>query len=279
MAFSAKFGSQIRRNSLIQRWRRWQLAHRGLFEQVQRVCLFVGHGRSGHSLIAALLNAHPQIVMADEIDSLQWVDKGCSRQQLYGYMLAQAEAYAGKKSRKGKALGKLHSYEVPGQWQGKFQQLRVIGEASLTTARLHNQPTLLAKLEAIVAVPVSFLQVVRNPYDGISRLCQLGTGDLEQAIAHYFWVCERVQLFRERLPAEQFYLLYHEQFLADGQGELAKLGQFVGVEMEEAYLAACAGILFTKPKQARHEISWSSSQIAQVAEQISKYPFLDGYGW
>lgn len=275
----AKWG---RKSKLFELWQWWQLTQKGrqsihLFDTVERYCLFVGHGRSGHSLIAALLNAHSQIVMADEVNSLHWLEKGLSREQLYGYILTHAEAYAAKGSRKGKALGKLYSYEVAGQWQGKFKEIRVIGEASLATAHLHNNPALLERLRAVVGVPVIFLQVVRNPYDGISRISQLSQMPLDKAVRHYFWVCERVQQFRATVSAQDIWLVRHEALLANGKEYLGELGQFLGLEMDEAYLEACAGILFRKPQTARHELAWSPEQIANVAGQIEKYSFLTGY--
>jgi len=34
------------------------------FSEIETYCTFIGYSRSGHSIIAALLDAHPNIVMA-----------------------------------------------------------------------------------------------------------------------------------------------------------------------------------------------------------------------
>jgi len=44
-----------------------------LFDKVRTYVMFVGYPRSGHSLIGSLLDAHPNVVIAHEMDALQFV--------------------------------------------------------------------------------------------------------------------------------------------------------------------------------------------------------------
>ena len=44
---------------------------RKLYDGIQTFVLFIGYGRSGHSLVAAILDAHPKIVIAHEFDVLR----------------------------------------------------------------------------------------------------------------------------------------------------------------------------------------------------------------
>ena len=52
------------------------------FDSIETYCGFVGYPRSGHTLVAALLNAHPEIVMANELGALDWLNKGLGRSQI-----------------------------------------------------------------------------------------------------------------------------------------------------------------------------------------------------
>ena len=36
----------------------------GLFDDVERVCLFIGYQRSSHSLVGSILDAHPEAAIA-----------------------------------------------------------------------------------------------------------------------------------------------------------------------------------------------------------------------
>src|SRR4029079_16080765 len=53
--------------------------HRAEIESVERFCMFIGHARSGHSIVGAALDAHPNIVTAHEANALLWLRGGMSR--------------------------------------------------------------------------------------------------------------------------------------------------------------------------------------------------------
>ncbi len=111
--------------------------HRADFADGAPFLLFVGHPRSGHSLVGSLLDAHPDVVVSHELDALKYVAAGYRRDQLFTLVLehAKANAAAGRKS-----WG--YSYAVPGQWQGRYDQLAVVGDkrGRATTARLAERP-------------------------------------------------------------------------------------------------------------------------------------------
>lgn len=263
---------------------RWQLSLQSRhyladFAHVQSYALFIGHGRSSHSLVAALLNAHPNVVMADELDSLSYVAEGISRSQLYTLIIQSAAHHAKKGNRKGDWRGRGYSYQIAGQWQGNYEQLRIIGEASLATAYFHNNLPLFEKLVGVVQVPVKAIQVVRNPYDSITRLSKVSQISLDLATEHYFWVCERVKQFRKWFPAGNTILIHNEELIANPQTTLQRLTTFFDLPLPPDYTAACTAILFKKPNQARHEASWSPEAIANVAKCIPHYNFLAGYSY
>ena len=85
--------------------------------------LFVGHPRSGHSLVGSLLDAHPDIVVSHELDALQYVAVGYPASAA---VHARARARRDQRRRRRKSWG--YSYAVPGQWQGRFARLQVVGD-------------------------------------------------------------------------------------------------------------------------------------------------------
>ncbi|MCA1614387.1 MAG: sulfotransferase, partial [Acidobacteria bacterium] len=146
--------------SLYDSWRR-----REDFSALRAYCMFVGYPRSGHSLVGSLLDAHPDVVIAHELDALKYVRARFRREQLFHLLLDKSEEFT--------ARGRQwngYSYEVPGQWQGRRRSLRVIGDkkGGGSTMRLGADPRLLARLRRTVGVPVKLVHVVRNPFDNIS---------------------------------------------------------------------------------------------------------------
>jgi hypothetical protein len=62
---------------------------------IERYCLFIGAPRNGHSLVGALLDAHPQMVVAHELGVPRYVAARFSRRQVLYLLAANARRAAG----------------------------------------------------------------------------------------------------------------------------------------------------------------------------------------
>ncbi|MDP9138749.1 MAG: hypothetical protein M3N38_11330, partial [Pseudomonadota bacterium] len=54
-----------------------------VFDDLEVYCTFIGYPRSGHSIMGSLLDAHPNIIIAHELDALRFLKAGFSERQLY----------------------------------------------------------------------------------------------------------------------------------------------------------------------------------------------------
>jgi hypothetical protein len=252
-----------------------------LFDQLKTYCLFTGHARSGHSIVGALLDAHPNAVIADEVDSLRYVEAGFNRDQLCYMLLTKANLVNEKKGRlKPGRDGKTYSYAVPGQWQGRFSQLHVIGDtrAGGSTIRIGQDPAILPKLQALMpGVALKIINVVRNPFDNISTKIVRREMTFEKSISDYFRNCEIIANLEQQLNPAMFLMVRQEAVITRPQETLRQICDFVGLEPSPAYLDACAGILYSSPAQSRHKVDWTPQLIASVQAQIDKFAFLAGY--
>src|SRR5512134_3319196 len=57
----------------------WAHKQPGLFGEVRDYVMFLGHARSGGTLAGALLDAHPNAIIGDEVDVFQYVNAGFER--------------------------------------------------------------------------------------------------------------------------------------------------------------------------------------------------------
>ena len=92
--------------------------------------MFIGYPRSSHSLVAAILDAHPEIIIPNEYNVIKSWNKyrpstarktKMSKYRLF-YALHQRsreQALFGKRSNGGKTG--YYNYNVPGLWQGGYQ--------------------------------------------------------------------------------------------------------------------------------------------------------------
>ena len=99
------------------------LRHRQDFDRVERFCLFLGYSRSGHTLPGAMLSAHPNAVVAHELDVLRYVEMGFDRDAIFSLLCDRDRWFC---RRHCEWTG--YSYAIPNQWQGRYETLRVIGD-------------------------------------------------------------------------------------------------------------------------------------------------------
>jgi len=252
-----------------------------LFREVRTFCFFVGHNKSGTSLLGGLLDAHPNVILSDEVDALQYVEAGFARDQIFHLLLKGSRSEA----RKGRVTARRlqpYSFLVPGQWQGRFTTPFVVGDGrtGTSTQRLGVNRRVLDQLPQVMSgVDVKLFQVIRNPFDPISVMTIRGRRTFRNAIDHYFTACDTLLDIRRRMDPASLLPVRYETFVADPRAGLAAVCAFVGVEPEQGYLDACASIIRPRPDRSRERVDWTRQWIDEVERRLAGYDFLEGYAY
>lgn len=255
--------------------------HQDHFSEVDTVCLFIGHVKSGGTLIGSMLDAHPEALISDEVDLLRYLAAGFGRQQLFQLV----EKGSRREAMKGRVTARRlepYALAVPGSFQGRATRVRVVGDvrAGPTTRRLGAQPELLHRLHQVVAPSrPRYIHVVRNPFDPISAMVRRGQRTFVNAIQDYTEQCYRLLRLRETLPADQVLTVRYESFTRDPVRELAGVCEFLGLPTDGSYLDACASIVEPDRPGERESIAWDEMSVESVRDMIASVPFLGGYGW
>lgn len=259
-------------------------ANRPDFEQLRTFCCFVGHGRSGGTLVGALLNAHPSIVMSNELNALRRLRTGLTGDQLYRviYLVSHRQVLRGSRG------GGGYSYAVTGQWQGRHKELHVIGDrkAGATAYEVLSNPRSLEILERKIKLEKKFFHVVRNPFDVIATTYQKTLKEqgesadehLSREIRNFFARCRAVQLIEQKFGNKALLHVHHERLITDPFGELNRICRFLGVEADPDYLKACAGILNKSPNQSRKLLTWTDENAGHIKMAMKDFPWLASYG-
>lgn len=272
-AFEAADLQRRRLSSRVTAWR-----ERDRYDAVRTFCLLIGHTKSGGSLLGALLDAHPNAVLADEVDALEYFSAGFTPHQIFSLL----EKGARREAMKGRVTARRlepYSLAVPGQWQGRTTTLRTIGDskAGIATQRLGADPTLIDRLDAhLGGVELRFVHVVRNPFDPISAMMLRGKRTFAGACDRYFANCTILHDLHTRLPMTRILTVRYENMVAEPAEQLAAACRFLGLETDDAYVTACASVVGARPPE-REQVDWSEPEIEQVMTAMTKYPFLDGY--
>lgn len=253
--------------------------NRKQFDEVETHCEFIGYPRSGHSLIGALMNAHPDMVLAHEVFALRYFYLGFSRRQVYSLIMSNAR----RSAQPGQILGG-YAYNVPNQWQGRVRNLKVIGDKDGYGAsmRFALSPRYRERLEKEVKTKLKFVHVIRNPFDIISTRTRRATefaNDAQGGIDNFFWLCDSVAEIKRMTPATDIIDIRHEAFLQDPAGNLDNICAFFDVAASDDYLKDCASIVYDSPHRSRNKgtFKWTRELIEEVHRGIERYSWLNGY--
>lgn len=248
-----------------------------MFNDMQCFCFFVGTDRSGHSLVRALLDAHPNVVVANEYDvirHMRW-KKFHTAQQVFEELIRHS-----KKSTERDNVFTGYKYKVPGQHQGTYDKLLVVGDkqGGGTATQIRTKPVLIQRLRRLVEVPIRVIAVLRNPYDVVSTVALRSRRSLGSAAQFVRQQLKGVRIVYHRTTTEEFLRIYHENLVREPQCTLQQLCGFIGVEVTEQYLQDCASIVYTKPHKSRDASKWSKEEkLAVQCGIIEKFDWLSHY--
>lgn len=274
-------------------------------DAVDGFVFFVGYARSGHSIIASFLDAHPNIVIAHEYALLnRWAHspelfKG-HKDFLFNtlYNSSRYSAQAGLRQGAGGLRKKGYTLEVPGWYQGTYEGgITIIGDkAGGMTAQVYRQNKkrfvkVYQQLCSTSKVPVYAIHVVRNPYDNIATMLLYNEHvkqrvnltnkyhnykGLQRQIKTYFVQVESVLSMIEAGVLNDI-TIHHSSFISNPKAVMRRVCKSLSVTCSERYLQMVADRTFTTESHSRHLVEWAPELKNLVQENISKYPLLKGY--
>jgi len=251
------------------------------FKNTESFCLFIGHGRSGHSIVGALLDAHPNIIISDEADTIGMMLHGFPRNKILSAIVLKSQWQAYRKRTKSGLGGKQYSYWVPRQWQGKHHNLRVLGDskAGVTVDHLQKNPYALERLLSLLQLKLKVILVLNNSYDNIITMVLRGGRSLEKTTNNYFKKFETIIKISDQINPKDLIVVRHEQLIKHPKETLQKITNFLEMESSQNYLDACAEIIYESPNKTRNKIEWDKALINKVKENIDVIDYLTGYSY
>lgn len=252
------------------------------FRSLETFCMFIGYQRSGHSFIGALLDAHPNAVMGMEVDALNLVRMGYKRNQIFYCLMRNSEIF----TKKLRNIWTGYSYAVEGLYQGRFTDLKVIGDkkGGKSTLQLGEDFSLFMKLKDIVGIPVKILHVMRNPLDNITTMIirnlpenkKPDRNDFLDKIDLYF---KKAEINNNLMKFSKLDILdvYHEDFINDPVKELGKILHFIGLDPFPEYINLCSKKVYKEPHLSRTQLIWPQDLLDEVKARALKFSFLKKY--
>jgi hypothetical protein len=245
------------------------------FDRVQRFCFFIAPARSGHSIVAHLLSAHPEVLMSDELHALQYFKEGYSAPQVYALIKAQDARF---QSRERMKSGYDYSVEGTAQNDEKKHPL-VIGDAKGAGAAqiLSSDPEVIDRVRAAVGVPLRVFIHVRHPFDIMATKIRRKGTSLELAINALIERDRKLERAADQLQDGEKFFQRHEDLIADPKGQFEKMFNFLDVEPIPEIVEACAGKIWKAPNKTRSALQLKDEEENHLIEAMGKSKYYASY--
>jgi len=245
------------------------------WDGIRTFCLFVGYGRSGHSAVGAVLDAHPNAAVSHELNAVKRFFDGVPRDTLFDEIFARAQQQAREGRHATRAGGGIYTHNIPGQAKADASCLTVIGDkkgAGTAWQFARHGLDQIDNFRTYIGVPVRILHVIRNPFDIVAAGMALGRDNFSSTV-------DVVARLRQGCGAAEWCDIYHEDLIARPAEELARTLSFLGLPVDAEHLSRSSAYLYREPRRRRYEIEWPEGARAKVEELIARHEFLGRYRW
>ena len=269
---------------------------------IETFLFFIGWPRSGHSIIGSMLDAHPNVIIAHEYTIFSRLiedeeNQLSNRSTLFNRLYKNSYKMANIGSRTSSRNKKGYTLSMEGTWQGRFTNLKVIGDKSggRTTkmyGRNHQQiKELYQQLKATVKVPVKVVQVIRliatqTLYMG----CPIPITKINATATHRYTNFRILRRAITTLLKDSRALnnmvhdiglsplqVHSEDLIAQPVETISNICQFLNLDCSKEYLQMCAEKTFTKSSASRYLVTWDLSDVSALKQSIMKFPFFQRY--
>jgi hypothetical protein len=245
------------------------------FNSVKSYCSFLSTARSGHSIVAHLLTAHPKILISDELNAIKYFKEGYSAKQVFALIKYQDYRYQ-KRSRKKSG----YSYQVNGLWQNIYDKNpEVIGDAKgfKTVELLCGKIDYLDTLRADIGIPLRFIIHLRNPFDAITTQSIKRNVPLEESIENFINFERKLSKIHTYLSSEEYLVQRHEDLIHEPDRHFIQMFNFLEVDIMEKVIDACASKIWKNPNITREKLKWSKDNVKKVRECLKDSPLYKSY--
>jgi len=278
---------------------------------VRSVVLFIGHPRSGHSIVGSILDSHPHIVVSHELDLFnKMVDHpNWSKSEIFNafWSLSIKSSTSGLRTDTKKANRKGYSLGIPDLYQGTYESyIDVIGDkrGGRMTELLKDSPRLWKKLydrlKSVTGIPVKIFHVIRNPFDNIAtsvlfaskRASETNESIVElkkdghdylfdhklvdNQVTKYFKFYQAIEDAKVRFDLDVIEV-HGKDLIADPKKVINEMCEFLQVTCDDDYLSVCSNKIFPEESKTRYQLQWKNYQIKYVQDTIKKFSNLHRY--
>jgi len=245
-------------------------------DQSTRVVFFIGFAHSGHSLIGALIDAHSDAMIANEVNFFDVFRLGPLTADS-GILLLMEAARKNGEPTGWKNTG--YDYQFSIGHHGTYRKLSVVGDkrGGGTSKVLRTDPNILSEVYQLYGKRLRLLSVIRSPFDTIAAMSARREIPItESLVQEFFEQANSVLLAATSLDASLLQILWHEKFILEPEKELRCLYEFLGLEVNSDFVSALCKNVKRSPNERSKKIERDSHILSLIRTKMAckKYSML-----
>ena len=281
-------------------------------EQIETFIFFLGHARSGHSIVGSILDAHPHVILAHEAKLFQTLGVDLSseapqynnKSMIFNTLWRNSfnSSISGLRTEEHNAMRKGYSLSIDGLYQGSFvPPIQVIGDKNggKTTALFYTEPLkwdqVFRKLKSLLHIPIKVIQVIRNPYDNIAtsvlykskgvnvatvkhhnKSYEVDVDAMKHYTSRYFDFHEAIQQVKRKYDLTLLEV-HGKDLIENPKATILSMCDFLGISCSDDYLETCSSKLFKTESKTRYKVVWSKELITTIQDSIMNFNSLKRY--
>jgi hypothetical protein len=248
----------------------------------ERFLTFACTGQSGHTILAAILDAHPNSMVSEELKVMRKMAKGrwATPEEMFERVMKDSrDRVKGTRSYR----RRIGTIEGQGTYEDKLLLLgdKCGWDAIGNYTERGEVPRTLLSFEESIGIPLYVIHALRNPYDLISNWVMGGKGTLDNQIERFAdtaYATQRIY-YDSEFPKHRIMPIKNEALCANPSAVILDMCIFLELEPKQEFIKKCEKIIFSKPHVRKNEVKWDKKSINRVAELIDHYAFLREYSF
>ncbi|MEZ5471430.1 MAG: sulfotransferase [Marinicella sp.] len=246
-------------------------------EQIARVkdyVMFLGHAHSGHSLIGALLDAHIDIAISNELNIPKLIlDHNLSKKEILKITIY----FSKLENRWEGEINTGYKYKIQKGHQGLTDFPLILGDkkGGGSTRVIRNNPFLFEKIYEKLNSRLKILHVIRNPMDNIAAFSYYWGEDLGmQHVERYYENMEVVHNLKNKYP-QIFHTVSHSLLITEPKEQLEKILQFLEVKVSASYIESCVELIKPIENKRSLNVNWPSEVLKIIKNKNIQFNLTD----